>query len=375
MRSSTSHGVACALYLSLLAQLPSSAAIHHMKRELPDHVRRASAGTKPLIVTNKCPDTIYPAFITQEGTGPAKTGFELKTGGQVNQTVSANWQGRVWGRTNCSFPADGPTACGTGDCNGQVECTVSGLNPVSLAEFTLDGGDGQTYYDISLVDGYNLPMGIVMYPSGTAALEGIPQNSTNPSCEGSATQLAASTFNPYTDGSQTFLGTNSSYPLPFDTQVTEAQATRWCPWVLQVNPPSKPGDGVYPYPDDNIQRPAFSPCYSACSKWNKPSDCCVGKYDSPSTCSAGEYSHAAKKVCPDAYSYAFDDQTSTFIIPIGAGFEVVFCPGGRSTNILASDPTYSNAKQSSGHVPHNMHGALGLLLALTMNTILFTCFF
>ncbi|KAL0259368.1 hypothetical protein SLS55_005104 [Diplodia seriata] len=250
-----------------------------------------------------------------------------------------------------------------------------GLNPVTLAEFTLDGGDGQTYYDISLVDGYNLPMGIVMYPEGTAALEKAPQNATNPSCEGTASQLADSTFNPYNGASQTFLGTNSSYPLPFDKQVTEDQASRWCPWVLQVNPPSKPGDGVYPYPDDKIQRPAFSPCYSACSKWNKPSDCCVGKYDSPSSCSAGEYSHAAKKVCPDAYSYAFDDQTSTFIIPIGAGFEVVFCPGGRSTNILASDPTYSNAKKSSGHVPHNMHGALGLLLALTMNTILFTCFF
>lgn len=125
MRHSTSHRATCALYLSLLAYLPSSAALHHMKRELPDHVRRATAGTKPLVVTNKCPETIYPAFITQEGTGPAKTGFELKTGAQVNQTVSANWQGRVWGRTNCTFPANGPTACSTGDCNGQVECTVS----------------------------------------------------------------------------------------------------------------------------------------------------------------------------------------------------------------------------------------------------------
>lgn len=39
-------------------------------------------------------------------------------------------------------------------------------------------------------------------------------------------------------------------------------------------------------------------------------------------------------MCPDAYSYAFDDQSSTFIIPSGAGFEVVFCPRGRSTTIL-----------------------------------------
>jgi hypothetical protein len=44
----------------------------------------------------------------------------------------------------------------------------------------------------------------------------------------------------------------------------------------------------------------------------------------------------AKAVCPDAYSFAFDDQTSTFIIPAGGGWEVVFCPEGRSTNIQAT---------------------------------------
>lgn len=33
---------------------------------------------------------------------------------------------------------------------------------------------------------------------------------------------------------------------------------------------------------------------------------------------------------------AFDDQTSTFIVPAGAGFQVIFCPGGRSTNIIST---------------------------------------
>lgn len=36
------------------------------------------------------------------------------------------------------------------------------------------------------------------------------------------------------------------------------------------------------------------------------------------------------------YPLAFDDQTSTFIIPSGPGFEVVFCPPGRSSTILRS---------------------------------------
>ncbi len=53
--------------------------------------------------------------------------------------VSWDWQGRVWGRTNCSFNANGTgpsqlngvrgngAACLTGDCFGVVDCqfTVS----------------------------------------------------------------------------------------------------------------------------------------------------------------------------------------------------------------------------------------------------------
>lgn len=101
-----------------------------------------------------------------------------------------------------------------------------------------------------------------------------------------------------------------------------------------MSPPTKPGDGVYPYPDDNIQRPTFDPCLSACARTNSPSDCCTGSYNDPNVCKPGLYSSHAKAVCPDAYSFAFDDQTSTFVIPSGGGFEITFCPAGRSTNIL-----------------------------------------
>ena len=33
---------------------------------------------------------------------------------------------------------------------------------MSLAEFTFDGHGGQDYYDVSLVDGYNLPIAIYL---------------------------------------------------------------------------------------------------------------------------------------------------------------------------------------------------------------------
>ncbi|KAK8224064.1 thaumatin family protein [Phyllosticta citricarpa] len=350
-----------------------------MRIKIPEVSKSVVRQNTPLVVTNQCSDTIYAAVNTQSGQGPSKTGFKLETGGTLNQTVSENWQGRVWGRTNCSFNAagDGPangraTACGTGDCAGKVACEVSGLNPVTLAEFTLDAGDGQTYYDISLVDGYNLPMAIIKQPLGNSSLDDIPPNLTNPSCEGSPGELAPPTFNPYNGGQQVFLGTNSSFPLAFDTKVSDGQVSSWCPYNLLVSPPSKPGDGVYPYPDDNVKRPAFSPCLSACAKWNKASDCCTGNFNSPGACSPSDYSKAAKKVCPDAYSYAFDDQTSTFIIPSGAGFEVVFCPGGRSTNILASNPAEMGHLTSSGHMSGSANNhLLGLLIAMTLNALIF----
>lgn len=206
---------------------------------------------------------------------------------------------------------------------------------MTLAEFTLDGSNGQSFYDISIVDGYNLPMAIV-----TIGQANLPANQANPSCVATAGNLAPMGFNPYSGG-QTFLGTNSSNPLPFDNKVTASQAASWCPWDLQQSPPTSPGNGVYPYPDTNIQRPTFDPCLSSCTKYRKDNYCCTGKYDSPSVCTTNYYSTAAKAVCPDAYSFAYDDQTSTFILNKGPGFEVIFCPGGRSTTIKTSGSSSS----------------------------------
>ncbi|CAD0082133.1 unnamed protein product, partial [Aureobasidium vineae] len=326
---------------------------HHMKQKLV--ARQNSAANTPLVVTNNCPDTIFPGIATQHGTAPGQTGFELTPGATLSQIVSEDWQGRIWGRTNCSFNAQGRSngggpACTTGDCNGVIPCqaAVSFLPRLTLAEFTLNAGDGQSYYDISLVDGYNLPLAIVLVPHGNSSLDDIPPNLTNPSCEGTGSMLAASNFDPYSSG--TFLGTNASYPLPFETKVTTSNANQWCPWDLQVNAPSAPGGNVYPYPDGNIQRPAFDPCFSACAKYNSDQYCCLGKYNGPQQCSPNYYAKAAKTICPDAYSYAYDDQSSTFIIPSGAGVEVVFCPGGRSTVILSTKAAQLKELANTGSV-------------------------
>jgi hypothetical protein len=205
-----------------------------------------------------------------------------------------------------------------------------------------------TFYDISLVDGYNIPIGIVYLgnSSGNSNSSDYPPNLTNPVCIGTAALLTDPANAP-----DAYFGSNSTrYPLPLEHQVSQHDVQEWCPWDLQQNPPPKPGDGVYPYPDDIIQRPLFNPCYSACTKWKSPKYCCTGKYNSPGSCSPSYYSTQAKMVCPDAYSYAYDDSTSTFGIPSGGGFEVVFCPTGRSTTILRTLGSQLNQLAQAGHV-------------------------
>uniref|UniRef100_A0A6N2M1Z3 Thaumatin-like protein n=1 Tax=Salix viminalis TaxID=40686 RepID=A0A6N2M1Z3_SALVM len=69
------------------------------------------------------------------------------------------WSGRVWARTGCTFDESGNGTCQTGDCGGRLECNGMGATPpASLFEVTLGTGDVKDYYDVSLVDGYNLPL-------------------------------------------------------------------------------------------------------------------------------------------------------------------------------------------------------------------------
>jgi len=170
-------------------------------------------------------------------------------------------------------------------------------------EFTLDAGDGHTYYDISLVDGYSIPIGLILQPGNNVSLEAIPPNLTNPICIGTVGNLQPPGYDPYSSGQANFMGTNSSSPLSFNQNTTLSQVAQWCPWDLQLSSSTGPSGDVYIYPDGDLNRPQFDPCYSACSRYNKPQDCCTGSYSSPQTCSPSAYSTAAKTVCPDAYSY------------------------------------------------------------------------
>jgi hypothetical protein len=121
------HTALAALFL--LLRLP--AFIHAQAQVIP---ASTNGNNIALIIENNCPDTIWPALFTQHGVGPGTGGFELQSGGSWAGWSSWDWQGRVWGRTNCSFNANGTGpgnangvnggggACMTGDCGAVLDC-------------------------------------------------------------------------------------------------------------------------------------------------------------------------------------------------------------------------------------------------------------
>lgn len=65
-------------------------------------------------------------------------------------------------------------------------------------------------------------------------------------------------------------------------------------------------------------------CKSACEAFNKPEYCCTGAFSKPETCPPTNYSKIFKGACPTAYSYAYDDASSTFTCT-NANYLISFC--------------------------------------------------
>ncbi|XP_043692271.1 LOW QUALITY PROTEIN: thaumatin-like protein 1 [Telopea speciosissima] len=102
-------------------------------------------------VQNQCSYTIW------AGASPGG-GKQLDSGQSWTIDVSAGTTGgRIWGRTSCNFDGNGQGSCETGDC-GRLQCQGYGSPPNTLAEFALNQYQNLDFFDISLVDGFNIPM-------------------------------------------------------------------------------------------------------------------------------------------------------------------------------------------------------------------------
>ncbi|CAI9095196.1 OLC1v1031080C2 [Oldenlandia corymbosa var. corymbosa] len=231
------------------------------------HCEGVANAAAAFTLENKCRETVWPAIINNGASRElSSTGFALQPGDSETIQGESSWGGRIWARTHCTNDSNGSNfRCLTGDCgSGRVECSgnSSSAPPVTLAEFKADSS-GADFYDVSLVDGFNVPILVASLGGG---------------------------------------GNCGTTGCPADLNAD-------CPSELKMT-----GDGG-----------EVLGCRSPCDAFGKPEYCCTGKFSSPDACKPNNYSKIFKNQCPQAYSYAFDDATSTFSC-IGSVYTITFCP-------------------------------------------------
>ncbi|MCO5570748.1 hypothetical protein L7F22_024476 [Adiantum nelumboides] len=131
------------------------------------HIKGTNATWLSLI--NTCKQPVWPASQPMRPgipvLGNGSDGFELPPRERRTLELPATWAGRIWGRTGCNFSnlVNGTYNCLAGECG--VGCSMqcdwwAGVPPVTVFYLNLAGsynGD-QDIYDVSLEDGFNLPM-------------------------------------------------------------------------------------------------------------------------------------------------------------------------------------------------------------------------
>ncbi|KAL5478585.1 hypothetical protein ACEPAI_2769 [Sanghuangporus weigelae] len=258
----------------------------------------SGAVARTFTVTNSCSFTIWYLF-TDLNVAPnvpdQPTGWEAPAGSSVSFSVPDNWKaGRIWGRRNCDFITNpGPTSCATGGCNGGLLCdshtgTVgcsdlanarmarnaeSKSLPVTVAEWTLQSDENKDFYDVSLVDGFDLPMSIT--------------NTVRCPVASCGADLAAKCPDP-------LKGPSNSTGSPLG-----------CKSACFANLDGKPQDSA---------------------------NCCTGSHNTAATCppSGVQFYDYFKGNCPNAYAYAFDEGSGTALwtcdSSLNADYTLTFCP-------------------------------------------------
>ncbi|XP_062109996.1 uncharacterized protein LOC133821854 [Humulus lupulus] len=216
-----------------------------------------SAHTIRFYIINNCPHTVWAAAIPGGGR-------QLISGETWILDVNQSTKGaRIWARTGCRFDEDGRGKCDTGDCGGVLDCQSYGQPPNTLAEYVLTQDNKLEFFDISLVEGFNVPM----------------------------------------EFSPTLLGAHVDYSIVAMCTTgikCVANITKECPAEL---------------------RAATGGCHNPCTVFKTAEYCCTS-----GSCGPTGYSRFFKERCPDANSYPKDDATLSFTCYGWINYNVVFCP-------------------------------------------------
>jgi hypothetical protein len=220
---------------------------------------------------NKTRQTIWVAAAPNPSTPLAATGWVLPAGHSVTIRTPNNLNTRFWGRTGCVF-RHGAGHCQTGDCGGRFQCKGWGQIPATLAEVNFDAWDGLDFYDVSMVDGSNLPMYINITRSSGGTKDKISKNGC--------------------------VKAGCTKPVR-------------CPNALDVK-----------------AHGAVVGCISACARFGTDQYCCRGKWSSRAACDPAkwpvDYAAVFKRAEPYAYSYVDDDATSVFTCKGVCDYRITF---------------------------------------------------
>lgn len=135
--------------------------------------------------------------------------------------------------------------------------------PATLVEMTLGTTNNpKHYYDVSLVDGFNIPVSMIPIRGTTGC----------------------------------------------GVAACEADLNQSCPEYLAVKCQGK-----------------IVGCKSACLATNSPKYCCTGEFANKNTCKPTAFSRLFKSICPRAYSYAFDESTGLKSCE-ASRYLITFCP-------------------------------------------------
>jgi hypothetical protein len=231
-----------------------------------------AAGSRLVTFVNQMPETIWVAAAPNPSTPLAATGWVLPAGHSVTISTPNNLNTRFWGRTGCVFNRQGVGHCQTGDCGGLFQCKGWGTIPATLAEVNFDAWDGLDFYDVSMVDGSNLPMYINIANSP--------------------------------DGTKDKISPNGCVPAGCTKPVV-------CPNVLDVTVGGK-----------------VVGCISACARLGTDQLCCRGQWSSRAACDPAkwpvDYAAVFKRAEPYAYSYVDDDATSVFTCKGRCDYRITF---------------------------------------------------
>jgi Thaumatin family len=231
-----------------------------------------AADQRLVTFVNRLQQTIWVAAAPSATSPLSATGWVVAAGQSVTISTPNNLNTRFWGRTGCVFNSAGVGHCQSGDCGGLFQCKGWGTIPATLAEVNFGAWDGLDFYDVSMVDGDNLPMWINIAKSSGGTIDKISQNGC----------VAAG--------------------------CTKAVA---CPSALDV----KAGGAVVG-------------CISACARLGGDQYCCQGPYASRAACNPAQwpvdYAAVFKSAEPYAYSYVDDDATSVFTCSGVCDYRITF---------------------------------------------------